>query len=139
MVQAALGPSVRDRMGCNDVKRELSLLERAGWDRASKAFPDGTPKDYDFTFQSREQLKTSAARWKDWPMVNVGVPVGLVSIRCRPVRCELGLEGGLSQDLERSGSDVPVPGAGLVPGLLSGTPMAGSASVDRSAEVSGAV
>lgn len=76
VVQVQLEATVRDRMGCNDVKRELSLLERAGWDRATKAFPDTGPKDFDFAFPTREQIKSGAVRFKDWPMVNVGVPVG---------------------------------------------------------------
>ena len=76
VVLATLGQGVRSRMGCNDVKHEVSLLERAGWDRSSKAFPDDGPKDIDFSFPSREQMRSGAARFKDWPMVNVGVPIG---------------------------------------------------------------
>lgn len=76
VVAATIGDGVRERMGCNDVKREVSLLERAGWDRATKAFPDAGPTDIAFSFPSREQIKAGMPRWKDWPMVNVGVPVG---------------------------------------------------------------
>ncbi len=76
VVQVQMEATVRDRMGCNDVKRELSLLERAGWDRATKSFPADGPKDFGFAFPTREQMKAGTARWKDWPMVNVGVPIG---------------------------------------------------------------
>jgi hypothetical protein len=120
MVQAALGPSVRDRMGCNDVKRELSLLERAGWDRATKVFPDGTPKDYDFAFQSREQLKTSAARWKDWPMVNVGVPVGRSLDPVQACPFVTGTKAVYPKTLSDSAATFQFPAQAWFRGLLSG-------------------
>lgn len=76
VVQAKLGDAVRDRMGCNDVKSERSLLERAGWDRQSKTFPDGGPRDFQINFPTRAQIQAGMATFKDWPMVSVAVPVG---------------------------------------------------------------
>ena len=76
VVPSKLLSSVRDRMGCNDVKSERSLLERAGWDRTSKMFPDGGPQNIDIQFPTRSQIQTGMASFKDWPMVSVAVPVG---------------------------------------------------------------
>ena len=76
VVAAELTSSVRDRMGCNDVKSERSLLERSGWDRQSKMFADGGPRDIDIKFPTRAQIQAGMVTFKDWPMVSVAVPVG---------------------------------------------------------------
>lgn len=76
VVPARLGSSVRDRMGCNDVKSERSLIERAGWDRQSKMFPDGGPRDIEIDFPTRAQVQSGKLGFKDWPMVSVAVPIG---------------------------------------------------------------
>jgi hypothetical protein len=120
VVQATLGPSVRDRMGCNDVKRELSLLERAGWDRSNKAFPDGGTKDIDFAFPSRDQIKAGTVRFKDWPMVNVGVPVGRsldVTQSCPFVKDS---KATYPKTLDDSSSSFQFPSQSWFRGLLSG-------------------
>ena len=121
VVQATLGPSVRDRMGCNDVKRELSLLERAGWDRSNKAFPDGGTKDIDFAFPSRDQIKAGTVRFKDWPMVNVGVPVGRsldVTQSCPFVKDS---KATYPKTLDDSSSSFQFPSQSWFRGLLSGS------------------
>jgi len=120
VVQASLGPAVRDRMGCNDVKRELSLLERAGWDRATKAFPEGGAKDLDFTFVSREQMKAGSARWKDWPMVNVGVPVGRSLDPVQACPFVTGSKAVYPQSLSDPASSFQFPAQAWFRGLLSG-------------------
>lgn len=76
VIKAQLEPSVRDRMGCNDVKSERSLLERAGWNRENKMFPEGGPRDIQIQFATREQIQSGQLTFKDWPMVSVAVPVG---------------------------------------------------------------
>lgn len=76
VVPARITSSVRDRMGCNDVKSERSLIERAGWDRQSKQFPDGGPRDIEIDFPTRAQVQSGMLGFKDWPMVSVAVPVG---------------------------------------------------------------
>lgn len=76
VVKATLDPGLRDRMGCNDVKSERSLLERAGWDRESKQFPEGGPRDIQIQYPTREQIRSGQVTFKDWPMVSVAVPVG---------------------------------------------------------------
>lgn len=75
VVPVDLQPSVADRMGCNDIKGERSLLERAGWSRETKTFPDGGPRDFDIHFPSRDAIRAGMVTFKDWPMVNVAVPV----------------------------------------------------------------
>ncbi len=76
VASATLTDAVRDRMGCNDVKSERSLLERAGWDRQNKEFVDGAPTGIDIKFPTRAQIQSGQVTFKDWPMVNVAVPVG---------------------------------------------------------------
>ncbi len=76
VASARLTGSVRDRMGCNDVKSERSLIERAGWDRQSKQFPDGGPRDIEINFPTRAQVQSGKLAFKDWPMVSVAVPIG---------------------------------------------------------------
>lgn len=72
-IPVKLSDSVRRRMGCNDIKGERSLLERAGWSRETKAFPEGGPADFDISFPSREDIRAGRApvKFKDWPMVSV--------------------------------------------------------------------
>ena len=120
VIQASLGAGVRDRMGCNDVKRELSLLERAGWDRATKAFPAGTPKDLDFAFPSREQIKAGAQRWKDWPMVNVGAPVGRSLDPVQACPFVTGSKAVYPKNLSDRDSTFEFPAQAWFRGLLSG-------------------
>lgn len=76
LVPAELQSSVRDRMGCNDVKSERSLLERAGWSRESKVFPESGPTDFTLSFPARDLIRKGTVTYKDWPMVSVAVPVG---------------------------------------------------------------
>lgn len=75
VVPVELQSSVADRMGCNDIKGERSLLERAGWSRETKLFPDDGPRDMDIHFPSREAIRAGTATIKDWPMVSVAVPI----------------------------------------------------------------
>lgn len=85
VVPAQIQPDLRDRMGCNDVKSERSLLERAGWDRESKQFPESGPTGIQIQFPTRERIATGQASFRDWPMVSVAVPIGMswdVSAAC---------------------------------------------------------
>lgn len=75
VVPTALGPSLVDRMGCNDIKGERSLLERAGWSRETKMFPEGGPRDFTISFPSRDAIRAGMATFKDWPMISVAAPV----------------------------------------------------------------
>ena len=120
VVQVQLETTVRDRMGCNDVKRELSLLERAGWDRATKTFPDTGPKDFDFAFPSREQIRSGAVRFKDWPMVNVGVPVGRSLDPIQSCPFVTGSKAVYPQNLSDSAAGFQFPSQAWFRGLLSG-------------------
>jgi hypothetical protein len=76
IVPASLTGTVRDRMGCNDIKSERSLIERAGWDRQNKKFPDGGPTAITIKFPTRDQIQAGQVVFKDWPMLSVAVPVG---------------------------------------------------------------
>ncbi len=71
VVPVTLRDSIRGRMGCNDIKSERSLLERAGWSREQKTFPDGAPFNFDFRFPSRDELRSDKVTFKDWPMMSV--------------------------------------------------------------------
>ncbi len=75
VVPVDMQSSVRDRMGCNDVKGERSLLERAGFARDTKKFPESGPQDFDFHYPSRDAIRAGQATMKDWPMVSVAVPI----------------------------------------------------------------
>lgn len=71
VVPVTLRDSIRGRMGCNDIKSERSLLERAGWSRESKTFPEGAPFNFDFRFPTRDDLRAGKVTFKDWPMMSV--------------------------------------------------------------------
>jgi hypothetical protein len=71
VVPVALRDSIRGRMGCNDIKSERSLLERAGWSRENKTFPEGAPFNFDFRFPSRDDIRAGKVTFKDWPMMSV--------------------------------------------------------------------
>lgn len=75
VVPVDIGSSVAGRMSCNDIKGERSLLERAGWNRETKMFPDSGPTDFDIRFPSRDDIRAGRAKFMDWPMVSVAVPV----------------------------------------------------------------
>jgi hypothetical protein len=75
VVPVAIQSSIVDRMGCNDIKGERSLLERAGWQRDTKTFPDDGPHDFAIGFPGRDDIRAGKAKFKDWPMVSVAVPV----------------------------------------------------------------
>lgn len=75
VIPTTIGGSIVDRMGCNDIKGERSLLERAGWSRETKLFPESGPTDYDIQFPSRDDIRAGRAKFMDWPMVSVAVPI----------------------------------------------------------------
>jgi hypothetical protein len=75
VVPVQIQSTIVERMGCNDIKGERSLLERAGWQRDTKVFPDDGPHDFDIAYPSRDTIKAGGAKFKDWPMVSVAVPV----------------------------------------------------------------
>lgn len=76
VVPVELGADMKARTGCNDIKGERSLLERAGWSRETKLFPESGPTDFGFQFPSRADLQAGRVTVKDWPMVSVSVPIG---------------------------------------------------------------
>lgn len=71
VVPVALRDSVRSRMGCNDIKSERSLLERAGWSRETKTFPENAPYNLDLRIPSRDDIRAGRVTFRDWPMVSV--------------------------------------------------------------------
>lgn len=71
VVPVALRDSVRGRMGCNDIKSERSLLERAGWSRETKAFPENAPYNMDLRIPTREDIRAGRVTFRDWPMMSV--------------------------------------------------------------------
>jgi hypothetical protein len=75
VIPVELQQSVVNRMGCNDVKGERSLLERAGWSRETKLFPDDGPRDFTINFPSRDAIRSGQVTFKDWPMVSVAAPI----------------------------------------------------------------
>jgi hypothetical protein len=93
VIDVAIRPEKIPRIGCNDIKGQRSLENRAGWDRERKVFGSG---DYDPRLLSQfpygvviddpgDELKIRSPSWdeirggkvkfKDWPMVNVAAPI----------------------------------------------------------------
>lgn len=75
VVPVEVQADMKAKTGCNDIKSERSLLERAGWNRETKVFPDGGPTGYAFKYPPVDQIRAGTITFKDWPMVNVAMPI----------------------------------------------------------------
>ncbi|MCS6912440.1 MAG: hypothetical protein RMK29_11010 [Myxococcales bacterium] len=96
VIPASVRAERSGKVGCNDIKSQRSLEDRAGWDRERKVYgrgdfdpkvladhpygyiiPGGLPDGLDIEVRppTWDDVRAGRVTFKDWPMVHVGMPI----------------------------------------------------------------